>query len=64
MINRPRKLVLLAVLAAGMLPAAAAHAHCCRSSYAEPAPLYPYAVPEEQPYAVELAPNIYAIPYA
>ena len=66
MIDRQRKLVLLAVLAvlaAGMLPAAAAQAHCCRSSYAEPAPLYPYAVPEEQPYAVELAPNIYAIPY-
>jgi hypothetical protein len=63
MIDRPRKLVLLAALAAGMLPAAAAQAHCCRSSYAEPAPLYPYAVPEEQPYAVELAPNVYAIPY-
>ena len=66
MIDRQRKLVLLAVLAvlaAGMLPAATAQAHCCRSSYAEPAPLYPYAVPEEQPYAVELAPNIYAIPY-
>lgn len=67
MIDRPRKLVLLAVLAvlaAGMLPAAAADAHCCRSSYAEPAPLYPYAVPEEgQSYAVELAPNIYAVPY-
>jgi hypothetical protein len=63
MIDRPRKLVLLAALAAGMLPAAAAQAHCCRSSYAEPAPLYPYAVPEEQPYAVELAPNVYAVPY-
>jgi hypothetical protein len=63
MIDRPRKLVLLAALAAGMLPAAAANAHCCRSSYAEPAPLYPYAVPEEQPYAVELAPNTFAIPY-
>ena len=64
MIDRPRKLVLLAVIAAGMLPAAAANAHCCRSSYAEPAPLYPYAVPEEQFYAVELAPNVYAVPYA
>ena len=63
MIDRPRKFVLLAVLAAGMLPAAAAQAHCCRSSYAEPAPLYPYAVPEEQSYAVELAPNVYAVPY-
>ena len=64
MIDRPRKLVLLAVIAAGMLPAAAAQAHCCRSSYAEPAPLYPYVVPEEQFYAVELAPNVYAVPYA
>lgn len=63
MINRPRKLVLLAVIAAGMLPAAAAHAHCCRASYAEPAPLYPYAVQEEQSSAVELAPNVYATPY-
>jgi hypothetical protein len=27
MIDYPRKLVLLAVIAAGMLPAAAAHAH-------------------------------------
>jgi hypothetical protein len=64
MIDRPHKLVLLAVIAAGMLPAAAANAHCCRSSYAEPAPLYPYVVPEEQFYAVELAPNVYAVPYA
>ncbi len=63
MINRPRKLVLLAVIAAGMLPAAAAHAHCCRASYVEPAPLYPYAVPKEQSSAVELAPNVYATTY-
>jgi hypothetical protein len=63
MIDRPRKFVLLAMIAAGMLPVAAAHAHWDGLSYAEPAPLYPYAVQEEQPYAVELAPNIYAIPY-
>jgi hypothetical protein len=62
-IDRPRKFVLLAIVAAGMLPAAAAHAHWDRWSHAEPAPLYPYAVPEEGPFAVELAPNIYAIPY-
>lgn len=64
MIDRPRKLVLFAVIAASMLSAATANAHCCRSSYAEPAPLYPYAVPEEQSYVVELAPNVYAVPYA
>ena len=69
MINRPRKLVLLAVLAAGMLPAAAAHAHWDCSPCAEPAPLHPYyhhhhhRYVEERPLAVELAPNIFAIPY-
>ncbi len=62
MIDRPRKLVLLAVVAAGMLPVAAAHAGWHGLSYGEPAPLYPYAV-QEEPYAVELTPNIYAIPY-
>src|ERR1019366_6155032 len=64
MINRPRKLVLLAALAAGMLPVAAAQAHCCRSSYAEPAPPYHYIVPEEELNAVKLAPTVYAVPYA
>jgi hypothetical protein len=71
MINRPRKLVLLAVIAAGMLPAAAANAHWDCRRCAQPAPLYPYAVrhhhyhavQHERPYAVELAPNIFAIPY-
>ena len=62
MIDRPRKFVLLAIIAVGMLPVAAAHAHWDGLSYAEPAPLYPYAV-QEEPFAVELAPNIYAIPY-
>jgi hypothetical protein len=62
MINRPRKLVLLAVFAAGLLPAAAASAHCCRSSYAEPPPLYHYVV-TEAPYDVELTSNVFATPY-
>ena len=57
MINRPHKLVLLAVIAAGLLPAAAANAHCCRSSYTEPPPLYPYVV-TEAPYDVELTSNV------
>jgi len=63
MIDRPRNLVLLAIVAAGMLPVAAAQAHWDGLPYAEPAPLYPYAVQGEQPFAVELAPNIHAIPY-
>ena len=42
MINRPRKLALLAVIAAGLLPAAAAHAHWNCRPCARPAPLYPY----------------------
>jgi hypothetical protein len=63
MIDRPRKFVLLAAIAAGLLPAATAHAGWHGWSYAEPAPLYHYGVQEERPYAVELAPNIYAVPY-
>lgn len=62
MIDRPRKLVLLAVIAVGMLPTATAQAHCCRSSYDVSAPSYHYAVPDEH-YAVELATNVYAAPY-
>jgi hypothetical protein len=46
MINRSHKLALLAaIVAVGMVPAAA-QAHCCRSAY-----------------AVELAPNLFAVPY-
>ncbi len=61
MIDRPRKLLLLAVIAAGLLPAAA-QAHWDCSPCARPAPLYPYAA-QEEPYAVELAPSTFAIPY-
>lgn len=62
MINRPRKLLMLAVIAAGLLPAAAAQAHCCRS-YAEPQPYYPYVVQQEPAYDVELTQNVFAPPY-
>jgi len=51
MVDRPRNLVLLAIVAAGMLPVAAAQAHWDGLPYAEPAPLYPYAVQGEQPFA-------------
>jgi hypothetical protein len=63
MINRSRKLALLAVVAAGMVPAAA-QAHCCRSSNAEPPPFHRHYVAHHEPaYDVELAPNLFAVPY-
>lgn len=63
MINRSRKLALLAVVAAGMVPAAA-QAHCCRSSNAEPPPFHRHYVAHHEPaYDVELAPNLFVVPY-
>jgi hypothetical protein len=59
MTRRPRNLALLAVLAAVLLPAAGAHAQTYRT--AAPPPLYPYAVPRSQTYAIEVAPNTYVI---
>lgn len=72
MINRPRKLVLLAVIAAAMLPAAAQASwldpcRCQRAShdqYYHSHHHHRYALPRERSYvAVELAPNIFAVPY-
>jgi hypothetical protein len=71
MINRPRKLLMLAIIAACVLPAAAAQAHCCRSTYAEPQPLYhyhathhPYYVVHQEPvYDVKLTQNVFAPQY-
>ena len=60
MINCPRQLALFAVIAAGLLPAAAAQAQYYGAAPQQP-PLYPYAVQREQPYAVEIAPNTYEI---
>jgi len=60
MISHSRNLAMLAVIAA-VLPATAAQAQLYGSSYAQPAPLYPYAVQQGQPYAVEVAPNTYEI---
>ena len=59
--NRSRYLTALAVVAASMLPAAAAQAQYYGGTYAQPAPLYPYATQGDQPYAVEVAPNTYVI---
>jgi len=57
MTRHSRPLTLLAVIAAGMLPMAAAQAQ----SFGQPAPFYPYAVQQDQPYAVQVAPNTYVI---
>ncbi len=56
MTRHSRPLALLAIIAAGMLPVAAQ-----AQSYGQPAPLYPYAVQQDQPYAVQVAPNTYVI---
>jgi hypothetical protein len=63
MTSRLRDLAGLAVIAAGLLPVTAAQAQWCASSDVQPAPLCPYFVQWDRPDAVEVAPNIYAIPY-
>lgn len=52
---------MLAVIAAGLVPAGAAQAQWYSSVPRQPAPLYPYAVPTDRPYAVEVAPGTYVI---
>jgi len=52
--------LLFAVAAAALLPSAAAQAQYYSSVQQQP-PLYPYAVPGNQPYAVQVAPNTYEI---
>jgi len=60
MTSHSRNLVLLAA-AVAILPAAAARAQSYGPSYAQPAPLYPYAAQQSQPYAIQVAPNTYLI---
>jgi hypothetical protein len=66
MARQSLKFLVLAPLAAGALPVTAAQAQYYGSN-AQPAPLYPYAVQNSngvrtsQPYAVEVAPNVYEI---
>ena len=57
--DRPLRLALFAVIAAGLLPAAGAQAQYYGET-PQP-PLYPYAVQNDRPYAVEVAPNTYVI---
>jgi hypothetical protein len=60
MVSPSRNFAVLAMAAAVMLPATAAHAQYYGGP-TQPAPLYPYAVQGDQPYAVEVAPNTYMI---
>lgn len=60
--NRSRHFIVLAVIAAGLLPATAAQAQYYGAGYGQqPPPLYPYEVQGNQPYAVQVAPNTYVI---
>ena len=59
--NNLRNIVVRAVMAVGLLPATPAQAQYDGGAYAQPAPLYPYAVRGERPYAIEVAPNTYEI---
>lgn len=55
-----RRHAIFVFAAAALLPAAAAQAQWY-SSVRTPPPLYPYAMPAQQPYAVQVAPNTYVI---
>ncbi len=60
MSNNLRNLALIAAITGSLLPATAVHAQYYNSN-AQPAPLYPYVVQSERPYAVQVAPNTYVI---
>ncbi|MGH6728044.1 MAG: hypothetical protein ACREB8_16100, partial [Pseudolabrys sp.] len=61
MTNNSHKLAVLAMIAAALLPATAARAQLFGSAYSQPAPFYPYAARQEQPYAVQIEPGAYMI---
>jgi hypothetical protein len=60
MSSHSRLIGVFAVIAAGMLPMTAAQAQYYRGM-AQPAPLYPYAVQQDQSYTVQQTPNTYVI---
>lgn len=57
---RPHRLALLVLCAAVLLPATA-RAQWYAGNRTQPAPLYPYELQPNQPYAVEVAPGTYVI---
>lgn len=62
MTRKPRKTAIVLLAAAALMPAAGAQAQWYSSvPRQQPAPLYPYAVQSNQPYAVQVAPNTYVI---
>lgn len=61
MTRHSRNPAVLAVVAAGILPAVV-HAQSYGAAYQQPAQFYPYVVHYERPYAVQIGPNTYVIP--
>jgi len=59
--NSFRKLAVLTAIAAALLPATAARAQLFGSAYSQPAPFYPYAARQEQPYVVQPVPGAYLV---
>jgi hypothetical protein len=59
--TRMSRIGALILLCGGMITAADAQAQWYSSAPQSPAPLYPYAVPNNQAYAVQVAPNTYVI---
>ncbi len=57
MTRHSHKLAVLAVLAAGLLPAAAAKAQSYNTAYAQPAPLEAYAMQPKQPQQKQMTPK-------
>jgi hypothetical protein len=61
MIRSLHKAAILTIVVASLLPLTGAQAQWYGSVSRSSPPLYPYAVPRDQPYAVEVAPNTYFI---
>lgn len=51
----------ISIAVAALLPASSAQAQWYSSVSQPPPPLYPYAVPSDRPYAVEVSPGMYVI---
>jgi len=61
MSSHSRHLAVLAVIAAGVLPATGAQAQYHEWHYTHPVPLYPYEVQDSPRFVIQVAPDTYAI---
>jgi len=61
MSSHSRHLAVLAVIAAGLLPATGAQAQYHEWHYMQPAPFYPYEVQDSPRYVIQVAPDTYAV---